>query len=40
MTTPPWDRKAPKENVIGWQALGCGHGDVLDIGCGLGGNAI
>ena len=40
MTTPPWDTKAPKENVIGWQAGGWVHGDVLDIGCGLGDNAI
>jgi hypothetical protein len=22
MTTPQWDHKAPKENVIGWQAGG------------------
>ncbi|GJP28410.1 transferase [Mycobacterium marinum] len=40
MTTPPWDTKAPKENVIAWQAGGWVHGDVLDIGCGLGDNAI
>ncbi len=40
MTTPPWDTKAPKENVIGWQTGGWVHGDVLDIGCGLGDNAI
>ncbi len=40
MTTPPWDLKAPKENVIAWQAGGWVHGDVLDIGCGLGDNAI
>ena len=40
MTAPPWDLKAPKENVIGWQAGGWVHGDVLDIGCGLGDNAI
>ncbi|MGH3595616.1 MAG: class I SAM-dependent methyltransferase, partial [Mycobacterium sp.] len=32
MTTPPWDTKAPKENVVGWQAQGLVHGDVLDIG--------
>ena len=36
----PWDTKAPKDNVIGWCALGLVHGDVLDIGCGLGDNAI
>jgi SAM-dependent methyltransferase len=40
MTTPPWDTKAPKENVVGWQTAGLVHGDVLDIGCGLGDNAI
>lgn len=40
MPTPPWDTKAPKENVITWQTSGWVHGDVLDIGCGLGDNAI
>ncbi|ETW25077.1 transferase [Mycobacterium gastri 'Wayne'] len=40
MTTPPWDTKAPKENVIAWQTGGWVHGEVLDIGCGLGDNAI
>jgi SAM-dependent methyltransferase len=40
ITTPPWDTKAPKENVIGWQTAGLIHGDVLDIGCGLGDNAV
>jgi SAM-dependent methyltransferase len=40
MTTPPWDTKAPNENVIGWQTGGWVHGDVLDIGCGLGDNAV
>jgi SAM-dependent methyltransferase len=40
MTTPPWDIKAPKENVIGWHTGGWVHGDVLDIGCGLGDNAV
>jgi SAM-dependent methyltransferase len=40
MTSPPWDTKAPKENVIAWQTRGWVHGDVLDIGCGLGDNAI
>ena len=40
MTTPPWDTKAPKENVITWREGGWVHGDVLDIGCGLGDNAI
>src|SRR5699024_5546091 len=40
VTTPPWDTKAPKENVIAWQSQGLIHGDVLDIGCGLGDNAV
>jgi SAM-dependent methyltransferase len=40
VTTPPWDTKAPKDNVIAWHNGGWIHGDVLDIGCGLGDNAI
>jgi SAM-dependent methyltransferase len=40
MPEPPWDTKAPKESVVGWQAAGLVRGDVLDIGCGLGDNAI
>ncbi|MBO0864302.1 MAG: class I SAM-dependent methyltransferase [Mycobacterium sp.] len=40
VTTPPWDTKAPKETVVGWQTEGLVHGDVLDIGCGLGDNAV
>ena len=40
MTTPPWDTKAPKDNVITWHSKGWVHGDVLDIGCGLGDNAV
>jgi SAM-dependent methyltransferase len=40
VSTPPWDTKAPKENVIAWQEGGWVHGDVLDIGCGLGDNAV
>jgi SAM-dependent methyltransferase len=40
VTTPPWDTQAPKENVIAWHTGGWVHGDVLDIGCGLGDNAI
>lgn len=40
MTSPPWDTKAPKKNVIAWQTGGFVHGDVQDIGCGLGDNAI
>jgi SAM-dependent methyltransferase len=40
VTTPPWDNNAPSESVIEWQTRGWVHGDVLDIGCGLGDNAI
>ncbi|GAB1811225.1 class I SAM-dependent methyltransferase [Mycobacterium sp. MUNTM1] len=40
MATPPWDTKAPKDSVIAWHNRGWVHGDVLDIGCGLGDNAI
>ena len=40
ITTPPWDTKAPNENVIAWQTGGWVHGDVLDVGCGLGDNAV
>ncbi|ORW69548.1 transferase [Mycobacterium saskatchewanense] len=40
MATPPWDTKAPKGSVIAWNESGWVHGDVLDIGCGLGDNAI
>ena len=40
MSAPPWDTKAPKENVVGWQAAGLIRGEVLDIGCGLGDNAV
>jgi SAM-dependent methyltransferase len=40
MSTPPWDTKAPNENVIAWQTGGWVHGDVLDVGCGLGDNAV
>ncbi|CAJ1504769.1 class I SAM-dependent methyltransferase [[Mycobacterium] burgundiense] len=36
----PWDTKAPKETVVEWQQSGLVRGDVLDIGCGLGDNAI
>ena len=39
-STPPWDTKAPKENVVAWEQAGLVHGEVLDIGCGLGDNAI
>jgi cyclopropane fatty-acyl-phospholipid synthase-like methyltransferase len=37
---PPWDTKAPKENVIAWQEAGLVHGEVLDVGCGYGDNAV
>jgi hypothetical protein len=40
MTTPPWDTKVPSESVIAWQTSGWVHGDVLDVGCGLGDNAV
>src|SRR5690349_3915438 len=40
MVTPPWDTKAPNENVVAWQTGGWVHGDVLDVGCGLGDNAV
>ncbi|MCV7196745.1 class I SAM-dependent methyltransferase [Mycobacterium angelicum] len=40
VATPPWDTKAPKDSVVSWQANGWVSGDVLDIGCGLGDNAI
>ena len=40
MPSPPWDTKAPKESVVGWQTADLVHGAVLDIGCGLGDNAI
>lgn len=40
MATPPWDTKAPKETVVAWQDGGWVRGDVLDVGCGLGDNAI
>ncbi len=36
----PWDTHGPKENVIAWHEAGLVHGEVLDIGCGLGDNAI
>jgi SAM-dependent methyltransferase len=40
VTSVPWDCKAPKESVIAWQEQELIRGDVLDIGCGLGDNAI
>lgn len=40
VATPPWDTKAPKDTVVAWQEGGWVRGDVLDVGCGLGDNAI
>lgn len=40
VTTPPWDNEAPSESVIAWHSRGWVHGDVLDIGCGYGDNAV
>lgn len=40
VTSVPWDSKAPKESVVAWQEQGLIRGDVLDVGCGLGDNAI
>jgi SAM-dependent methyltransferase len=40
VSTPPWDNNAASEWVITWQTRGWVHGDVLDIGCGFGDNAI
>ncbi|MDT5065839.1 MAG: hypothetical protein QOK02_1994, partial [Mycobacterium sp.] len=37
---PPWDNKQPNSNVVAWQTGGWVRGDVLDVGCGLGDNAI
>jgi SAM-dependent methyltransferase len=37
---PPWDTKQPNANVVAWQTGGWVRGDVLDVGCGLGDNAI
>jgi SAM-dependent methyltransferase len=40
VAAPPWDTKEPKESVLAWQADGLIRGEVLDIGCGLGDNAV
>jgi SAM-dependent methyltransferase len=40
VATPPWDNKLPSESVIAWQTGGWVRGDVLDIGCGFGDNAV
>jgi SAM-dependent methyltransferase len=40
VASPPWDTKTPKECVVAWQAEGLIRGDVLDIGCGFGDNAV
>jgi SAM-dependent methyltransferase len=37
---PPWDTGAPKESVLTWHAGGLIRGEVLDIGCGFGDNAV
>ncbi|CAN5500280.1 class I SAM-dependent methyltransferase [soil metagenome] len=40
VANPPWDTRAPKESVVAWQNDGVIRGDVLDIGCGFGDNAV
>lgn len=40
MATPPWDTRAPKDNVMRWHRAGLVRGAVLDIGCGFGDNAV
>jgi SAM-dependent methyltransferase len=40
VANPPWDTRAPKESVVAWQSDGLIRGDVLDIGCGFGDNAV
>ena len=40
VTAPPWDNKLPSESVIAWHSGGRVHGDVLDVGCGYGDNAV
>ncbi len=40
MPAPPWDLRRPKESVVSWQAQGLVRGEILDIGCGYGDNAI
>ncbi|MFE3179217.1 class I SAM-dependent methyltransferase [Amycolatopsis sp. NPDC059090] len=36
----PWDIAGPQPAVVALEADGAFHGDVLDIGCGLGENAM
>ena len=36
----PWARTEPSPSVVAWQTGGWVHGNVLDIGCGFGNNAI
>jgi SAM-dependent methyltransferase len=36
----PWDIGAPQPAVVGLVSAGAFHGEVLDVGCGLGENAI
>lgn len=38
--SPPWDTKEPSPSVVAWQTEGWVHGNVLDIGCGFGDNAV
>jgi SAM-dependent methyltransferase len=40
VANPPWDTREPKESVLAWHAEGLIRGDVLDIGCGFGDNAV
>jgi SAM-dependent methyltransferase len=40
ITTVPWDIAAAQPGVIEFERLGRFRGEVLDIGCGLGDNAI
>lgn len=40
ITTVPWDIAAAQPGVIEFERLGRFRGEVLDVGCGLGDNAI
>jgi SAM-dependent methyltransferase len=40
VATPPWDTRAPKESVLAWHSEGLIRGEVLDVGCGYGDNAV
>ena len=39
-TTVPWDTGEPQPVIVEWETAGQIRGDVLDVGCGLGENAI